>query len=90
MLGNRSGTPLKTRLAAASVVLVVAMGAMLFSALRSASAESGAYEYGPGYWLASADGGVFAYGHAGYNGSPGGDLRAPIAGLAPTIESRQP
>ncbi len=38
-----------------------------------------------GYWLVGADGGLFAFGDAGYYGSMGGrPLSAPIVGLAPT------
>ncbi|MBV9661903.1 MAG: 3D domain-containing protein [Acidimicrobiales bacterium] len=40
---------------------------------------------GNGYWLAAADGGVFAYGDATFHGSTGGiHLNAPIVGIAPT------
>jgi hypothetical protein len=40
-----------------------------------------------GYWLAAADGGVFAYGHAGWYGSEGGKpLVRPIVGLAGTAD----
>jgi Cu/Zn superoxide dismutase len=38
-----------------------------------------------GYWLAASDGGVFAFGDAGYLGGMGATrLNAPIVGLAPT------
>ena len=37
-----------------------------------------------GYWLASSDGSVFAYGDARFLGAPGGNLRQPIADLAAT------
>ena len=40
-----------------------------------------------GYWLASADGGIFNYGTAGFFGSHGGSpLNQPIVGLAPTSD----
>jgi hypothetical protein len=40
---------------------------------------------GKGYWLVAADGGVFAYGDAGFYGSTGGQhLNAPIVGIATT------
>ena len=40
---------------------------------------------GAGYWLASTDGGVFAFGDAGFFGSLGGmRLNAPVVGMAPT------
>ena len=38
-----------------------------------------------GYWMVGADGGVFAFGDAGFFGSLGGQsLGSPIAGLAAT------
>jgi hypothetical protein len=44
---------------------------------------------GAGYWLFAADGGVFAYGSAPYEGSAGSiDLYAPIVGMAPTPDGR--
>ena len=40
---------------------------------------------GQGYWLVAADGGVFAFGTAGFHGSMGGQhLAAPIVGIAST------
>jgi hypothetical protein len=40
---------------------------------------------GPGYWVAASDGGVFAFGNAGFHGSLGNiHLNAPIVGIAPT------
>jgi hypothetical protein len=40
---------------------------------------------GQGYWLVSADGGVFTFGDAGFHGSVGGSaLNTPIVGMAPT------
>jgi hypothetical protein len=40
---------------------------------------------GQGYWLVAADGGVFAFGDAGFFGSTGGmHLNRPIVGIAPT------
>ena len=42
---------------------------------------------GGGYWLASADGRVFAYGDAGFHGSMGGRrLNGPIVGIAATAD----
>ncbi len=42
-----------------------------------------------GYWLAGADGGVFAYGDAGFYGSAGGlRLNQPIVGVAATSTGR--
>ncbi len=43
---------------------------------------------GKGYWLAAADGGIFAFGDAGYYGSMGGTkLAGAIVGMAPTPDS---
>ena len=40
---------------------------------------------GQGYWLVASDGGVFAFGDAGFHGSMGGtDLNAPVVGIAAT------
>jgi hypothetical protein len=40
---------------------------------------------GNGYWLVASDGGVFAYGDAGFYGSTGGTvLNRPIVGMAST------
>jgi hypothetical protein len=40
---------------------------------------------GEGYWLVAADGGVFAFGDAGFYGSMGGaELNAPIVGVGAT------
>jgi hypothetical protein len=39
---------------------------------------------GAGYWLSAADGGVFAFGDAPFEGSMGGQsLNAPVAGMVP-------
>ncbi len=44
---------------------------------------------GKGYWLASADGGVFTYGDAGYLGSAGSfPLTAPVVALAGTPDGK--
>jgi len=51
------------------------------------SAPGGPYRYdaGAGYWFVAADGGVFAFGDAGFFGSTGSlRLNAPIVGMAPT------
>ena len=40
---------------------------------------------GNGYWLAAADGGIFSYGDAPFEGSAGGTpLNKPVVGMAPT------
>jgi hypothetical protein len=42
-----------------------------------------------GYWLAAADGGVFAQGNAGFYGSLGAlRLQGPVVGMAPTSDGR--
>ena len=49
--------------------------------------NSGLYvlEFGSGYWMAAADGGVFAFGASDFYGSMGGTrLNRPIVGMAPT------
>jgi hypothetical protein len=39
----------------------------------------------PGYWLVASDGGIFAYGAAGFHGSTGGmTLNKPVVGMAAT------
>jgi hypothetical protein len=45
---------------------------------------------GTGYWLAAADGGVFSFGSAQFEGSTGGtSINAPIVGIA-TFVSQVP
>ena len=42
---------------------------------------------GGGYWLVASDGGIFAFGDAGFWGSMGGrQLAAPVVGMAPTAD----
>ena len=44
---------------------------------------------GRGYWEGASDGGVFAFGGAGFYGSTGSlHLNAPIVGLTPTSDGR--
>ena len=44
---------------------------------------------GKGYWVAAADGGVFAFGDAGFQGSMGGtSLFAPVVGMAATPDGK--
>ena len=44
---------------------------------------------GLGYWVVAADGGVFAYGDAAFEGSTGGiRLNAPVVGMAATPDGR--
>jgi hypothetical protein len=43
---------------------------------------------GKGYWLVAADGGIFAFGDAGFQGSMGAThLNAPVDAIAPTPDS---
>ena len=48
------------------------------------------YTYGlPGYWLVASDGGVFAFGQAGFHGSTGNiALNRPVVGMATTPDDR--
>jgi hypothetical protein len=40
---------------------------------------------GTGYWLVAADGGIFSYGNAAFDGSTGSiRLNLPIVGMAPS------
>ena len=42
---------------------------------------------GNGYWLVGSDGGIFAFGDAGFHGSTGGlKLNAPVVGMAATTD----
>ena len=44
---------------------------------------------GLGYWVVAADGGIFAYGDAAFEGSTGGiHLKAPVVGMAATPDGR--
>ena len=44
---------------------------------------------GKGYWLVSADGGVFSYGDAGFHGSTGSlKLNKPIVGMESTPDGK--
>ena len=44
---------------------------------------------GLGYWVVAADGGIFAYGDASFEGSTGGiHLNAPVVGMAATPDGR--
>ncbi len=44
---------------------------------------------GLGYWVVAADGGIFTYGNAAFEGSTGGiDLNAPVVGMAATPTGR--
>jgi len=56
---------------------------------QAADPVSGADGATQGYWLASADGGVFAYGAAGFYGSLGSlRLNGPVVGIAATPDGK--
>ena len=75
-------------LAASVVPLAVGSGVpgRLGSAAKSAEAEeSPPLRPGPAYWLAAADGGVFAFGRAAYAGSAAdAGLQRAVVGVAST------
>ncbi|MDQ1397586.1 MAG: hypothetical protein QOG64_2845 [Acidimicrobiaceae bacterium] len=57
------------------------------TATTAALGSDDSRRWGPGYWMAARDGGVFAFGHAGYFGSMGSaHLNAPIVSMAATPE----
>jgi hypothetical protein len=65
------------------------LGAESGLALRAGVVGIAGDPTGPGYWLAGADGGVFAFGHAPFLGSLGNTtLNAPIVGIAATPNGR--
>ena len=58
-------------------------------ALRAGVVGIASNPAGRGYWLVGSDGGVFAFGNAGFFGSTGNDrLNAPIVGIAATSNGR--
>jgi len=64
-------------------------GPGLNSLLVAMTADPAATAVDQGYWLASADGGVFAQGSAGFYGSLGSlRLQGPIVGMAATPDGR--
>jgi hypothetical protein len=65
--------------------LVVGTGVRAAHALNSPIVGITATPSRGGYWMVARDGGVFAYGNAGFYGSTGGlTLAAPIVGMAAT------
>src|SRR6266566_4323612 len=83
--------------------LVVILGAAVPATLAMPAATAAASVYpssapiiglaatpdGSGYWEAASDGGVFAFGDAGFYGSMGGQsLNAPVVGIAATRDGR--
>ncbi|MDA8342981.1 MAG: hypothetical protein M0007_12255 [Actinomycetota bacterium] len=95
---GRGGGPGRWLTAALSSVLAFGVLSLVTTPASSAAGVSpGAATAGPkphafspptGYWLMAKDGGVFAFGNAGYHGSMGGHaLNAPIVGGARTPSS---
>ncbi len=75
------------RAAAATLFVASLAAATLVAATPTpVGAATGApYPTGPGYWLAAADGGIFSFGGAVFEGSTGGiHLNKPVVGGAPT------
>ena len=72
----------------AFVAAVVAVALLPMAAqTRSVPRAAAATPAGPaaGYWLVASDGGIFAFGDAGFHGSTGAiRLNKPIVGMAPT------
>jgi hypothetical protein len=89
-----SARPSRTRalITVAAVLLAVLVGAAGRStAVTSAGrpVSIAASSTGHGYWIAASDGGVFAFGDAGFFGSMGGKpLNAPVAAIASTPTGR--
>jgi hypothetical protein len=71
-----------------SVVLTAAVAALGASSAITGTASAGATAHtapAPGYWEVAADGGIFTYGSAPFQGSLGGQgLIAPVVGVAAT------
>ncbi len=57
---------------------------------RSPVVSADRYTYAlPGYWLVASDGGIFAFGHAGFFGSTGNIvLNKPVVGMAATPDDK--
>jgi hypothetical protein len=65
------------------------LGSMGGTALNAPMVGMASTPDGNGYWLAAADGGIFAFGDAGFFGSMGGHpLNAPIVGIAGTASGQ--
>src|ERR1700735_5063993 len=68
---------------ASFVLMSIPMGFPTVSAAMTGQASVS------GYWLVASDGGIFAYGDAPFEGSPGGTpLNKPIVGMAPVLLGR--
>ena len=78
-----SGTPGPNAVTAFGAATVVP-GATL-TGLATPVVGAAATSDGQGYWVVAADGGIFAYGSAAFEGSTGGiHLNAPVVGMAAT------
>ncbi|HEY1990516.1 MAG TPA: SGNH/GDSL hydrolase family protein [Acidimicrobiales bacterium] len=66
------------------VILFLGLGPTIATGMIPAAADTGPpISSGPGYLMAAADGGVFAFGSAKFAGSAGGSrLSAPVVGMA--------
>ena len=80
------GTRSKTMMALALPAGLVLMASLLVTPTPPAMAQTAvATPSGNGYWLVATDGGIFAYGDAGFFGSLGDRvLNKPITGMVPT------
>ena len=66
------------------VLLAVGMAAAFLPTMASSTVPAGA-----GYWVVASDGGVFAFGDAGFHGSLGElKLNQPIIGMAGTPDGK--
>ena len=90
--GRRTTGPMRYGAAPAALcclVLLVGLGAASLATTLHPAAHSATLADGPvapvGYWLVASDGGVFAFGDAGFHGSAGDlALNRPIVGMAAT------
>ncbi|MGH9081503.1 MAG: hypothetical protein ACRDYE_15765, partial [Acidimicrobiales bacterium] len=65
------------------------IGSALSSVMVGVAANPASSPGNQGYWLAAADGGVFAQGNAGFYGSLGAlRLQGPVVGIAPTPDGQ--
>ncbi|HZI39925.1 MAG TPA: hypothetical protein VFF24_16625, partial [Acidimicrobiia bacterium] len=84
---------LRSLFVALALVVVIAVAVPIARAgedVQSAAAPfTPSTPAGNGYWLVASDGGVFAFGGAGFHGSMGGTrLNRPMVGMAATVSGR--